>query len=203
MTVQYEYDEEAASRAEDGRIDFSAAFIGKFKRAWHVISGGKGTQGVKLEFEAPGAMTTLTLWTYNGAGEKLPDYNRLAAFQTLFSLKGLKSRSGMVPGYDDEGKRIEEKGEIFPDLCDKPIGLILQREDYTREDTHKDSWRLNILCSFHPSTKLTASEIREGKTEAKKYERILRGLKDKDSRTAGKSEPSQPSQGAGVPEGGY
>lgn len=199
----YDYDPDAAGHADDvaNRIDESAAYVGQFKRAEAVVSQQKGTEGMLLEFELPnGGSTEFTLWTRKADGTPIFGMNQLQAILTIFNLKGLSSVPGTVQEYDaDLGKRVEVDGEVFPDLLKKPIGVILQKEKYT-SNSGRDSYRMNLFGIFHPESRLTASEIKERKVKPEKFEKMLRGLKDKDSRKKKEAEPSQPAMGA---DGGY
>jgi hypothetical protein len=197
MTVSYDYDEESAGKADNvaSRIDTSAAYIGKFKSVNAMKSREKGTEGVHFEFESPGGgNAAFDLWTKKADGEAVFGANQLSAMMAVLGLKGLKSVPGTFEGWED-GKRAEISGEVFPDLVDKDIGLVLQKELYTKGDG-KEAFRMNLFGVFRASDRLTASEIKDKKTKPEKIEKMLRGLKTKDSRTAAAAEPSQPAVGA-------
>lgn len=200
----YGYDEEAAGHAEDfaNRIDKSDAYIGECTRVWPIVSSQKGTKGVHFEFEADGAKTNFDIYTVKADGTKLPGYFTLQALQTIFNLRGLTAAPGKIEKWsDEEQKRVEQDGPVFPQLVGKRIGMVLQKELYNRNDG-RESYRMGLQAVFDATTRLTASEIKEKKTKPEKLDRILRGLKTKDSRTHQAAEPAQPSQ-AGIGEGGY
>lgn len=203
MGMNYEYDENAASHADDfaNRIDESALYIGEIKRA-DAIETDKGTKGVYFEVEAPGGgQASFTLYTEKEDGTRIFGFNKVQALMTILGLRALRAQSGMVSVYDaEEGKRVEREGEVYPDLIGKTVGFALEKELYTN-NSGKDSYRMNLAAFFHPQTKLTASEIRERKVKPEKIEKIQRGLKTKDSRTKKEAEPSQPA--AGAPVGDY
>lgn len=205
MAVEYTYNEEQASKADSmaDRIDTGGAYVGTFLRA-EAVESEKGTQGVLFEFEAGSAgKAEFTLWTVKDNGEAAFGMNFLQSILLMFGLRGLKAVSGLVERYDyDAGKRIEEEGEVFPDLVGKKIGVILQKELTTRQ-SGGEGFRMNCYGIFHHETRLTASEIRERKVTPAKVDKLLRSLKDKDSRKA-KAEPAQPSMAvASAPEGTY
>lgn len=211
----YDYDEEAASHAEDfaNRIDDKGAFVGIFTNVWPLTTkikddGTGGTEGVHFEFETIANETaSFDLYTKGPKGtkrkdgttrtetEKFPGYNQLMAMQFLMGLKGLKTKKGKIEVYDDEAKkRVEVDGDTFPDLIGRKIGIIFQKELYNK-NTGAEASRINFLASFHPETRLTSSEIKANEKHPKKYEKIMKGLKTKDSRTRQGVEPDQPSQG--------
>jgi hypothetical protein len=202
--MNYEYDEEAASHAEDfaNRIDENGLYIGRFKRADAIESANTGTKGIEFEFEMPGGgNATFSLYTEKSDGTRLFGFNKVMALMTLFRLRTIKAMPGKVSKFDaDEGKRVEMDGEVYPDLLEKDIGVALSKELYT-SNSGKDSYRMNLETFFDPKTKLTASEIKEGKAKPEKLERIVKQLKTKDSRVKKANEPAQPS--AGAPVGDY
>lgn len=203
MSTNYEYDPEAAGKADDvaSRIDQSAAYVGRFKVV-HAFSSSKGTEGLHFEFTSPGGGSAgFDVYTRKEDGTPVFGMNQVQAMMAILGLRGLRAVEGRFEAYDfDEGKRVEKTGEIFPDLCDKDIGLVLQKEKYTKNNG-QEGYRMNLFGVFHPVSKFTASELKEKKAAPEKLEKMLRSLKDKDSRRAVTAEPAQPS--VGTPEGGY
>lgn len=205
--ISYDYDENAAGHAEDfaNRIDKSDAFVGKFTNVWALVSktkddGSGGTSGIHFEFEGDGGERgQADIYTIKKDGTKLFGYNMVQAMMLIMGVKGLKTKKGEVEIFED-GKRVKAEGDTFPDLIGRKIGVIFQKELYTKSDG-KEGSRYNLIATFHPETRMTASEIKEKKVKPEKYERIMRGLKTKDSRIAAAPEPSQPSQG--LPAGDY
>jgi len=200
----YDYDPEAAGHADDNanRIDASGPFIGTFEYAEAVTSSQKGTEGMKLGFDdGHGGKCELTLWTRKADGTPLFGFNFVQAMMTIFGLKGLKAVKGKVYTYDQENNKrrgLEEDGQVFPDLLKKPIGLMLQKELKTSQ-AGKDFFDMNVWGVFHPTSRLTASEIREKKAKPEKFEKMVKSIRDKDSRKkkeAAGTEPDQPALGA-------
>lgn len=197
MTISFEFDPEAAGRADNvaSRIDTGDAYIGRFKSANAMSARNTGTEGVHFEFESPGGgSASFDLWTQKEDGTAVFGVNQLNAMLAIFGLRSLKSVEGKYEGFVD-GKRQEVVGEVFPDLCNKDIGVVLQKELYTKGDGN-DGFRMNLYGVFHPVTRLTAGEMKEGKTKPEKVEKMLRGLKVKDSRKPRVAEPTHPSIGA-------
>lgn len=197
MTINYDYDPNAASKADDVamRIDVSGAFIGQFKVAHAIKSDRTGTEGIHFEFASPGGgSANFDVYTHKSDGTPTFGNNQVQAMMAILGLRGLRSVEGKFEGWDN-GKRAEQSGDIFPDLLGKDIGLVLQKEKYTKQD-NSDGFRMNLQGIFHPVTRLTASELKEGKVKPEKLEKILRSLKDKDSRTTRDAEPAQAAVGA-------
>lgn len=206
QTVNYEFDEEAASHADDfaNRINENGMYIGQFTKAEDVTSAEKGTKGVYFEFECPGGgKTNFTLYTKKASGEVINvGMNKLQAIMLILGIKsGLRAVAGKVSKYNnDTNEREEVDGLVFPDLLGKDIGIVMQKELYTGNDG-KDRDRMGLLMTFHPGTKLSASEIRERKAKPEKLEKTLKTLKTIDKREKRAAEPSQPAVGA--PAGEY
>lgn len=203
MTIEYNYNEQSAVKADDAasRIAEQGPYVGKFVRAEAVLSARTGTHGIAFAFEAPGQGTTdFTLWTQKEDGTPIFGMNMVNAIMFLIGVKSLKSAPGKVERYDEEARaRVEVDGDVFPDLCNKPIGIVLQKELYSK-DSGGDGSRMNLYGLFQPETKLMMSEIKERKTTPVKLERLLKGLKVKDGRKAVANEPAQPSLGVAAGE---
>lgn len=193
----YTYDPDAAGKADASRIDTSAAYVGQFKLVHAIKSERTGTEGLHFEFDSPSVGgTSFDVYTKKADGTPVFGYNQVNAMMAILGLRGLKGVPGKYEAYDSElGKRVETDGEVFPELTGKDIGLLLQKELYTKQDG-KDGWRMSLFGIFHPQLRLTASELKEKKVVPEKFDKMVRALKDKDSRKAVTPEPDQPQVGA-------
>jgi hypothetical protein len=203
MTFNFTIDDSLLSKADDAanKLSEQGAYVGAFRKAVK-RTAKSGSWGIELEFEAPGSgKANFTLWAFkedntpnNGPGAPL-----LQAAMYLMGLRTLEAESGMVEEYDAaQGKRVEKEGTVFSTLCNKPIGVVFEKELYTTEKGGTAE-RLNLVGIYQPETKLMVTELREKKTQPVKLDRLLKSLKVKDSRKKGaaaSSEPSQPSLGA-------
>jgi hypothetical protein len=202
MSTNYDFDEAAASRSDDvaNRIDQCGAFIGTFKKVNAFLSS-KGTEGIHFEFDVPGGgAASFDCYTRkmdeNGNPKTLFGLNQVQAMMAILKVRGLQSKPGKVEVWED-GKKVEADGDVFPDLEGKRIGLVLQKELYDKNNG-EDGFRMNLFGVFDAESRLTASEIKERKAQPEKLERMLRGLKVKDSRKAKIAEPAQPSLNVGA-----
>lgn len=204
--TDYTYDEESAVKADEAasRLD-TGAYVGTFISAVRVISDKKGSEGIELTFAAAGGGTARsTLWTRDADGNKLggPGPNYLNAILFLFGLRGLKGAPGKVEVYDKDAKeRVEQDGIVYPELCNKPIGVVFRKELYT-DDNGIDRDRLSLEAVFQTETRLMVSEIKDRKSKAEKLDKYLKSLKPKDTRKKRADEPAQPAMG-GVAAGDY
>lgn len=197
--ITYDYDEKAAVHADDAasRIAESGPYIGSFTKAF-AIQAQSGAQGISFEFNSPGQGTSeFSLYTVSKDGAPIFGGNMVNAIMFLLGVKKLTSEPGTVTVWED-GAKVEKEGEVFPQLCGKPIGIVLQKELYTKGNGARDGVRFGLYGMYQPETKLMMSEIKEKKTTPAKLDRLLKGLKVKDSRKPEAAEPGQPSVGLGA-----
>lgn len=183
MSTDYEFNEEMAGRGDDVamRIDTSAAYVGKFTEAWATTSQ-KGGDAIELHFEtALKEKTQFTLYTRQADGTPIFGQNQLQAIMALMGLRGLKGVPGKVQQYNnDTNKREEVDGVVYPDLCERSIGLMLQKELY--DGNKGPAWRMNLYATYDPVTRRTSTEIKERVVKGTKVDKMLASLKDKNSR---------------------
>lgn len=176
MTREYTLDTQAAKDANSGskRIKDSGKYVGKFTAAWYE-KNDKGTESVHFLFESNEGQEAgpLALYTHNGAGESLPSYKTLNAIMTCLKVRGIKTSQGQVELYDFAGGGMVTKSKpVYLDLMKKQIGLVLQREEYQKQDGNIGE-RMIIAAPFDPATSKMAAEILNN-TEAKSLDGMLR-----------------------------
>lgn len=202
----FELDNDAVAKGDKNadRITDSGAYIGKFTSVAYLENEDTGSRGLEFEFESvTGGQASFTVYTHSKKTGELKTtfgYDQVQALMYLLGVKTLKRVPGIINGWvGDEGARTrgEVEGFHFPELENKPIGIVLQKELTTKKTGSGDSHRWNLYGQFDPVSKLTASELRDRKTRPEKFDKLMKGLKDKDSRKSrgGESEPSQPGMG--------
>lgn len=161
----YTLDTAEAKKADNtgSRITELGKYVGHFTQA-EDITAKTGTKGLALTFESNGKSANLSIYTTKNDGSKLMGYQTLMAMMTCLQLRNLTPREGTVRGWDNV-TRTETKrpGQVFPDLCNKPLGLLLETEDYIKQDGNTGT-RMVIAGVFQAGTDLTASEILDRKT---------------------------------------
>ena len=176
MTREYTLDPQAAKDANSGskRIKESGKYVGKFTAAWYE-QNDKGTESVHFLFESIEGQEAgpLALDTHNGAGDAWPSYKMLNAIMTCLKVRGIKTTQGNVTLYDfGSGGMVTKSKPTYPELVNKPIGLVLQREEYQKQDGSIGE-RMIIAGPFDPATLKMASEVLNS-TEAKALDGVLR-----------------------------
>lgn len=183
----YKLDATAAREAENfsSFLSETGKYKGKFIRAEKLVSSNKGTHGIGFTFEADSKQTTrFDIWTMNAQSEHLMGFKTLSAIMACLKLKTLDVGTGPVERYDyDTRQRSTVQAEIFPDLLNKPIGLVLVNTEYEKMRDGKKSgetgWRLELVAPFEAATEFTASEIMDRATQPKKLAAIVSMLKDR------------------------
>lgn len=100
------------------------------------------------------------------------------------------TRDKNAPG----GVRVDQ-GYRVPAVEGKPVGMLLQRENYTYNG--RDSFRLNLVTPFDPSTRRVAKEILANASEAKLLDQRAAATHDRASQSSQASAPSSVPAGGG------
>lgn len=195
----YTLDTDAAKQADSGsgRINETGKYIGMFTKAKKVTST-QGTEGIEFSFEANNGQSAdyLTVWTVNKEGKQIYGYKQLMALMTCLKARTIEAKNGEVEEWDrDANAVVKRPAEIFPALMNKPIGVLLQIEEYEKKD-HSIGEKASFAGFFDPQTEQVAVEILE-KSEARILEKLVGQLvpikKLKGSRPAA----SQPTSSGG------
>lgn len=176
----YALDTQAAKAANaGGRIDTTGKYAGTIKRCI-MFTNQNGTDGVEFEFvDSTGAGATMTLWTRSQKNPKLSGYNVLMSMMVVCGIRNLSAQTRMVKKYDyDEKAEIDKQVTVAPEFDNKPITLLLQREEY--EKSNGDTgYRMNIYAAVQQGTDLSADEILDRKTVAEQVHKLIGRLADK------------------------
>lgn len=199
----YNLNPEHAKSADSGgnRITETGKYIGKFIRAEAVTSKQK-TEGLEFTFVSNAGQEAdfLSCWTYNVEGKELFGLKVLNALMTCMKVRSIAPSEATIEKFDN-GEKKQVKTTIFRDLMDKPIGLLLQREAYEKNNG-AEGYKFNIVGCFEASTELTASEILDKKTTPERLGRMVASLKDKPaSKRSGSSHPNAPGNDGGADNG--
>lgn len=197
----YNLDTKAAKEANaGGRIDSTGKYVGLIKKA-EFITSKKGTDGVEFEFlSSTGESATLQLWTRNANNPQLSGFKMLMAVMTCAGVKNMTPTKRRIKKYDYDMKEMREvEATIAPEFDGKAVGLLLQREEYEKNDGGI-GYRMNIFAAAQHSTDLTANEILERKTQPEELFKLMERLADKKAKpkAGGVSQPAAANAQAGV-----
>lgn len=174
----YALDTTAAKKADQtgSRISEIGKYVGKFTQA-EDITAGTGTKGIALRFESNGQNANLSLYTQKSNGEQIMGFQALMAIMTCMQLRNITPKAGVVKVWDNDArKEVEKKSEVFPELCGKDIGLLLETEDYPKNDGGIGT-RMVIAGIFQAKTELTATEILDRKTTPEHLAKMVSRLR--------------------------
>jgi hypothetical protein len=175
----YDLDVNSARKADTSGASIKeiGKYIGEFTQAKEITSKKTGTKGIEFAFKsASGQKANLSIYTMSAAGEKYQGYDALMAIMTCMGLRNIKPVDGMVTRYDyDQKKDVQEHGKLFPDLH-KPIGLLLETEDYAKQDGSTGT-RMVLKNVFRAADEFTASEILDRKTSPELLPKFVLGLR--------------------------
>jgi len=162
-------------------IKESGKYVGVITRAEKLISK-KNTEGLGISFKSENDETAnyLDLYTVNAEGKKLPSMNIVQAILCCTRTKSANEGAIEFEAWDKDAKKVIKKSTNgYPDLMGKKIGLLLQKEISTNEQTGEDVERMVIYGVFEPSSELTASEILDKKTVSEVLPKMLTSLMNK------------------------
>lgn len=181
MPASFKLNPDNARKADaPPRITASGAYQGKLTRV-QLVESDQGTVGLDMGFLSDDGSRAdyLTLWLTKGDGTELRGRKVLDALMACLSLREIEVQPGKVRRWDNETKQeVMEPAQIVPALMNKPIGLVLQREEYFSQKGDKRD-RLNLVTVFQHGTRLMAKEILDRQTEPKALPGLLATLRDK------------------------
>lgn len=181
----YSLDANEARKADStgGAIKELGKYVGEVTQA-EDIKASTGTRGIALTFKASTGQTArLSLYTEKSDGERIMGFQMLMAMMTCMGLRDITPQPGTVKFWDNDAKQEStKKAQVFPALC-KPIGVLLETEDYVKNDGAIGT-RMVLKAVFQAKTELTASEILDRKTQPEQLTRMVAQLRHRPARPA-------------------
>ena len=156
--AEWKFDEGAAhSAGGSGAILESGVYYGVFTEA-KLVSTPNGARGVEFSFEESDTgrqCRYIRVITRKNDGDKAFGYGLVNALMGLLKLTAI---SDAEIGEDSNGQPVRG----LPALCDKPVGVMLQREDYWKSNG-TPGWRMNVVNFIDAVTNKTFAETKDGK----------------------------------------
>ena len=179
--MDYNLNPEAAKKADqfNARIEHTGKYIGQFTRAEQVTSKN-GAKGIDLSFKADTGESAdyLTIWTHGKDGAEIRGFNFLMAIMTCLRTKSLSATKGEIEKYNPDTKQREKvTADLFKDLMNKPIGLLIQMEEYEK-NAGGTAWKPSIFSVFDKDG-FVASEILNKSVKAETLPKMEATLKDR------------------------
>jgi len=172
-------------KARDGdstgsnRINTSGAYTGIITVA-KAVTANTGASGIEFSFKSDDGQEAhyMTLYTRNAQGESIFGEKRLNTIMTCLKVRSINPVQAQIKEYDfDAQQEIEVTRDVYPDLMNKPIGLVLQMEEYFNNSGNKKS-RMNIYGAFDAQTRQTAIEILD-QLPAERLDKMVENVRDK------------------------
>lgn len=174
----YTFDETEARKADTqgNQIKEIGKYIGTITQAEDIIAK-TGTKGIALSFTAnSGQKAKLSIYTMKSDGTKIGGFSMLSAMLRCLGVKTITPKAGKVTSYNYDTKAEEIKdGQVFTELC-KPIGILLETEDFAKQDGGTGT-RMVLRGVFQAATELTASEIIDKKTVPEALPKMVAALR--------------------------
>ncbi|MBF7687042.1 hypothetical protein [Acinetobacter rathckeae] len=176
---QFNFNQDAAKKADGGgRIDQTGKYAGKISHVEFVTSNsGKKTQGLEFHFIADNdATTSFTIWTHQADGTPIFGFDKVNALLACAQIQTLTPTNRTLEKYSyDAGGKVKQPCTVAPELDNKPIGLLLQRENYQNQN---GEWRyqMNFYAAFQYGTDFMAAEILDRAIKPLALEKVLNRL---------------------------
>jgi hypothetical protein len=106
------------------------------------------------------------VWTINADGDQIFGYKQLMAIMTCLKARSISTKYATVQEYDKNSSgMIDVQIEAYAELENKPIGVLLQMEEYEKKDGTIGE-KPSFAGFFDPRTEQVATEILEKKEAA-------------------------------------
>lgn len=159
-------------------IKESGPYVGVITRAEKIVSS-TGTHGLGISFKADNGQSAdyLDLYTHKADGTPLPSTKTVQAILGCLQLRGAQDGKIVVEKYNKaNGQREKVTVDGYPDLMGKRVGLLLQKELGTNQNTGADTERIVIYGVFQHDTRLTVSEILQRKTSPEVLDKMIAAM---------------------------
>lgn len=191
----FKLDTKAAQEADSGggRISEIGKYVGRFMLAEYTTAS-TGTTGVLYQFETDnGQYTRLQTYVEKQDGTQLGGYKLLMAIMTCLRIKELPEPTPTKAKKRIEGQDKEVTIQNFRDLCGKQIGLLLETEDYEKQDGSTGT-SMVIAGVFDPASELVATEILKKETMPVLLQKMVERLRHRPlkNKQAAKQQHSAP-----------
>jgi len=197
----YTRDDQLAVQPETnvgGRIETSGAYVGHFTLAKE-RTAKTGTKGIEFNFEAEDGRVAryLTLWLERANGERIEyPYSLLSALMACLDVKAIESTPATIDEWNPAASMMmPTEAQTFPDLTNKQIGVLLQREERLWEG--KTYVSMKIVQFYDPTDRSTPAEIMSGKRTGQALDKLVANLRETVVRADAPPTGAAPAGGSG------
>ena len=168
---------ESAKQADaGGRIESTGKYVGVIK-SMEFVTAKSGAQGFEVNFESESKeYTTFTIWTVSKDGQPLSGTHKVNALIACCGVRSLTPTEQALEKYDfDTKQKVKRLCIVAPEMSDKRVGLLLQRENYVNSNG-QPRHQMNFFASFNAESELMAKEVLERKTTPELLPKALERL---------------------------
>ena len=168
---------ESAKQADaGGRIESTGKYVGVIK-SMEFVTAKSGAQGFEVNFESESKeYTTFTIWTVSKDGQPLSGTHKVNALIACCGVRSLTPTEQALEKYDfDTKQKVKRLCIVAPEMGDKRVGLLLQRENYVNSNG-QPRHQMNFFASFNAESELMAKEVLERKTTPELLPKALERL---------------------------
>lgn len=171
--------QEARATEASPRITETGAYTGTFTKAL-AVTAKSGAVGIEFEFRDSATDATadfLTVYTHKSDGSAIRRGNGIInALMTCLKLREITDSVGSVELWDDtQKKKVAQQAAIYPDLMNRPIGVLLQAEEYFTS-SGEPRQRMTLAGFYEASTRLMATEILDKKATPQQLDKFIAGM---------------------------
>jgi len=177
--------EKAKAACGGGYIQRTGKYTGKFTQAV-CFEAQSGAKGVEFTFISDtGEQTDFSIFTQGKDGQDLYGLNQVHAIMACMRLRGATVAMQKASVWDNnERKRVEKLVPQLAGILNKPIGVLLELEEYEGRDGDTKK-RMQFAHAFEAASELMADEVLAKKETPERLPREVAKLKDRAMRERG------------------
>lgn len=176
----------AASIGSSQNINETGAYIGKFVRVY-AETAPSGAEFIRFDFMATdGRVASPRICVQDKEGKETFGSAIVHAAMTVLRVAEMQAVERSIKFRNGESRVVP----FFADLCNKPIGIFVQRENYV-DNKGEARYTMNLLTPFDVATQKTAKELINN-SEAKDIEYKKTHIKDKERKQLAQTTPEVP-----------
>lgn len=191
--MDFTLDPNKAKAADKVASNISATgyYTGHFTNAY-LRHTDNGAVMVGFSFKSDEELTSnFEICTHGRDGKPTFGLDMLHAGLSCLKVRSAKAVAGVRKAYIN-GAEQDIQCEVYPDFINKPIGLILQKVEYEKQDGSGVGYRMELKHFIDPLTKQTGGEVLN-KDAAEKFEKLLGRYTDKLIATTAPQKPKNSS----------
>lgn len=154
------------------------------------VTASTGSKGIEFSLKGEHDVNYLTCYYEKKDGSQIRGgFNIIQALMGIFQVNEIN----IV-----QGRLNDENCDVIPELSNKPVGLVLQKIMYTKNNEERsDGYKFDIVMPFNGQTRQTFKEVQEN-TRPVTVDKILATLEDKDERITKKAPGGDTSDNYGM-----